>query len=130
MCKYSLCSKQSKQIQNRGKLNKHMYGYTFQRTGAGPVPLLEKNQPHSSFHRTISYHSSTSIYCKLMNRWLRTISNPHMFTKNKSCITTPSHKSSVTNYNITLSTLAFSDISHKFCIISSFLHTTYMIYRS
>jgi len=101
----SLCSKLSEQIQNRGKLNKHMYwdgfdkvkhmyGYTFQRTGAqcylaGPVPLLEKNQPHISFHRTIIYHSSTSIYWKLMNRWLCTISNPHMFPTLQLPLTSP-----------------------------------------
>jgi len=124
-----------KQIQNRTKLNKHTYGYTFQRTGAqcylaGPVLLSEKNLKHTSFHKTIIYQSSTSIYCKLMNRWLCTIPNPHMFTKNKSQITTLSQKSSDTNCNITLTTSVFSDISYKFCIISSFLHTTYMIYQS
>jgi hypothetical protein len=129
----SLCWKLSEQIQIQRKLNKHMYGYTYQRTGAqcylaGPVPLFE-NQPYTSFHKTIIYHSSTSIYCKLMNRWLCTISNPHMFTKNKSRITTHSQKSSVTNCNTILGTLAFNDISHKFCVISSFLHTTYMIYK-
>jgi hypothetical protein len=44
----SLYSKLSEQTENQGKLNKHTYGYTFQRTGAqcylaGPVPLLQKS---------------------------------------------------------------------------------------
>jgi hypothetical protein len=129
----SLCSKLYKQIQNRTKLNKHMYGYTFQRTGAQSScrsSSVVGELKHTSFHKTTIYHSSTSIYCKLMNRWLHTIPNPRMFTKNKSQITIPSQKSSNTNCNITLTTSVFSDISYKFCIISLFLHTNYMIYQS
>jgi hypothetical protein len=90
----------------------------------------EELTTHTSFYRTIIYHSSTSIYCKLMNRWLCTISNPHMFTKNKSHTMTPSQKPSETNFNIILTTLAFSDIFHKFWIICSFFLTNYMIHQS